>query len=118
MKYRYFDWRDFVNCTPVCDIRQMNSLFMHMLDEARHKAGIPFYLNSAYRTVAWEKAMRRKGTSSHTKGVAVDIKCDNDADRLKMISALLDVGFRRIGIYDTFLHVDNDEDKIDCIFLG
>lgn len=118
MKYKYFDWRDFERCTPRCDERQMNSLFMHMLDRARQKSGIPFILNSAYRTVAWEKAMGRDGSSSHTKGVAVDIKCNNSSDRLKIVSALLNVGFKRIGIYDTFIHVDNDKDKIDCIFLG
>lgn len=118
MKYKYFSWIDFEGCTPRCDERQMNPLFMHMLDEARHKAGIPFILNSAYRTVKWEKAMRREGTSSHTKGVAVDIRCNNSSDRLKIVSALLEVGFRRIGIYNTFIHVDDDEDKIGCIFLG
>ena len=118
MKYKYFDWRDFERCTPRCDEKQMNTLFMHMLDKARDKAGVPFILNSAYRSVKWEKALGRNGTSSHTKGVAVDIHCYDSSNRLKIVKALLDVGFKRIGIYDTFIHVDNDEEKIDCIFLG
>ena len=118
MKYKYFDWRDFERCTPRCNERQMDSLFMHKLDRAREKAGVPFILNSAYRSVKWEKALGRNGTSSHTKGVAVDIRCVTSSDRLKMISALLEVGFTRIGIYNTFIHVDNDKEKISCIFLG
>ena len=117
-KYRYFDWRDWERCTPRCSEIQMNDRFLKMLDKARHKAGIPFIINSAYRNVAWEKAMGRTGTSSHTKGVAVDIKCNCSYDRLIIVKALLDVGFKRIGIYDSFIHVDNDDSKIDCLFLS
>ena len=118
MKYRYFDWRDFQKCTPRCQEEQMDEVFMRMLDKARHIAGIPFILNSAYRNVEWEKAKGRTGTSSHTKGIAVDIACDCSYNRLIIISALLKVGFKRIGIYDTFIHVDNDDKKTQCIWLG
>lgn len=116
MKYRYFDWRDFERCTPRCSEEQMNEKFMRKLDKARDKAGIPFILNSAYRSVIWEKTKGRSGTSSHTKGVAVDIRCDNSNDRFKIVNALLNVGFKRIGIYDSFIHVDSDKEKVEGIF--
>ena len=116
--YKYFDFRDFDNCTPKCNINQMNEDFMIKLDCAREIAGIPFVLNSAYRTVEWEKAKGRSGTSSHTIGCAADIKCNNSSDRLKIVSALIEIGFKRIGIYNSFIHVDNDPYKTDCIFLG
>ena len=118
MKYRYFKKKDFLNAVPSCSIDDMNLDFMTKLDCARHIAEIPFIINSAYRNLAWEKANGRTGTSSHTKGVAVDIKCNCSYERLIIVSALLDVGFKRIGIYDSFIHVDSDESKIDCLFLG
>lgn len=118
MKYEYFDWRDFERCTPRCSEETMNEKFMRMLDRARRNAGIPFVLNSAFRSVVWEKAMGRSGTSSHTLGKAVDIRCSNSYERLLIVKALLEVGFKRIGIYETFIHVDSDDLKADCIFLG
>lgn len=118
MKYRFFDWRDFERCVPRCSEYQMNDAFMYKLDKARQKAGVPFYLNSAFRTVAWEKAKGRSGTSSHTKGIAVDIECNNDSDRLCIIKGLLYAGFTRLGIYETFIHVDSDETKPNCIWYG
>lgn len=118
MKYKYFDWRDFERCTPRCSEEQMDDDFMRMLDKAREKAGIPFELNSAYRNVAWERAKGRSGTSSHTKGLAVDIKCLCSYDRFIIVNSLLKVGFKRIGIYESFIHVDSDESKVDCLFLG
>lgn len=115
--YKYFDWRDFELCTPRCLQEQMNEDFMRMLDKARDIAGIPFVLNSAYRNESWEVAMGRTGKSSHTKGVAVDIKCICSYERLIIVRSLLDVGFSRIGIYDMFIHVDSDTSKVECMWL-
>lgn len=118
MKYRYFCESEFMRAVPSCMLDKMNVGFMNKLDTARHIAGCKFVILSAYRNEAWEKAMGRSGTSSHTKGVAVDIRCMHSSDRLLIVSALLKVGFKRIGIYDSFIHVDEDLSKIDCIFLG
>jgi len=52
-----------------------------------------------------------KETSSHLKGLAADIKCDDSAYRFILIKALLKVGFARIGIGKDFIHVDLDMDK-------
>lgn len=117
-KYRYFNEEEFKKAVPACSIENMDIAFMNKLDSARHLANKPFVILSAYRNEGWEKLMGRSGTSSHTKGVAVDIRCNNSPDRLKIVDALLKVGFRRIGIYESFIHVDNDQDKIECLFLG
>lgn len=117
-KYRYFSENEFMRAVPACRIEKMDVKFMNRLDRARHLAGCPFVILSAYRNEAWEKVMGRSGTSSHCKGVAVDIRCNSSVDRLKIVNALLKVRFKRIGIYDSFIHVDADEDKIDCLFLG
>jgi uncharacterized protein YcbK (DUF882 family) len=85
----------------------MNQEFMNKLDRVRETAGIPLVINSAYRTVEHEKRQGRAGTSAHTVRCAVDIRCNTDANRFKIIKAALEVGFTRIGVAKTFIHVDS-----------
>ena len=93
------------------DDGNMNQDFLLKLDEARELAGIPFKINSAFRTVENELANGRDGTSSHTKGLAVDISATNSGTRFKVMSSLIKVGFIRIGIRHDFIHVDMDHEK-------
>lgn len=108
---KYFKDAEFRRCTPSCSLQDMQQGMMKMLDLAREIAGIPFVLNSAYRSKAWELSKGRTGTSSHTKGMAVDIRCNTDANRYRIINALLAAGFSRIGVGRTYIHADNDLSK-------
>lgn len=108
---KYFKESEFRKCVPSCSLQDMNQGTMDKLDAAREIAGIPFVLNSAYRSKAWEAKQGRDGTSSHTKGMAVDIRCNTNANRMKIVRALIEAGFVRIGIGKTFVHVDDDAAK-------
>lgn len=88
----------------------MNKDFLFVLDEAREFAGIPFIINSAYRSPEHPLSIKNP-SSSHIKGLAVDIKATDSKTRFKIVKALIEVGFTRIGIADTFIHVDLDLDK-------
>lgn len=88
----------------------MDKKFLFVLDEAREFAGIPFIINSAYRSPEHPLSIKNP-SSSHIKGLAVDIKATDSVTRFKIIEALVSVGFTRIGIADTFIHVDLDLDK-------
>ena len=88
----------------------MDTSFIMKLDEAREFAGIPFIINSAYRSPSHPESIKRP-TSSHIKGLAVDIKATNSRQRGLILDALRAVGFDRIGIAKTFIHVDMDMDK-------
>ena len=88
----------------------MNVDFLAKLDEAREFAGIPFIINSAYRSPSHPESIKNP-TSSHIKGLAVDIKAKDSITRFKVLDALIAVGFNRIGIAGTFIHVDLDLDK-------
>jgi uncharacterized protein YcbK (DUF882 family) len=86
---------------------------MVKLDEARHLANIPFKITSGYRTEAYQDDLTRrgyktakKGTSPHLKGLAADISVKDSRQRYIVINSLLLAGFTRIGIADTFIHVD------------
>ena len=75
----------------------MDAGLLRMLDEARALAGIPFSLSSAFRCAKHNKAVGGVADSAHTHGYAVDIKCTSSHYRFRIISALLEAGFRRIG---------------------
>ncbi len=89
----------------------MNQRTMTKLDQARGYAGIPFVLNSAYRSREWDISKGRSGDGPHTHHCAVDIRCNTSANRMKIVKALLKVGFTRIGIGQNYVHVDDDETK-------
>jgi hypothetical protein len=88
----------------------MNVDFLAKLDEAREYANIPFIINSAYRSPEHPLSIKNP-TSSHIKGLAVDISAKDSIDRFLILDALLAVGFSRIGVSDSFIHVDSDIDK-------
>ena len=89
----------------------MDKTFLHRLDVSRYHSGVPYIVNSAFRTVEHEKSKGRDGTSSHTKGMAVDLKASNARIKYKIVIGLLKAGFTRIFVYDWGIHVDCDPDK-------
>lgn len=82
-----------------------------MLDEARHIAGVPFKITSGYRDPKHNAQVGGVDDSTHTTREAVDIACTNSASRNKIIRALIQVGFNRIGIAGTFIHCDISKTK-------
>ena len=90
---------------------RMDHEFLDMLDVARSIAGVPFAINSGYRTAKHNKKVGGSTNSSHLRGKAADIACTNSASRYRIMSALIAAGFTRIGIGATFIHVDNDTVK-------
>lgn len=87
----------------------MDSDFLILLDKVRETAGIPLVLNCAYRSREYDLKKGRSGNSAHTKGKAVDIRCNTSQNRMKIVAAALECGIRRIGIGNTFVHLDNDK---------
>lgn len=89
----------------------MSQRILNMIDNARVLAGVPFVITSGSRCASHNKRIGGSPTSSHLEGVAIDIATDNSAYRLKIIEALIEVGFGRIGIAKNFVHVDTDVSK-------
>ena len=90
---------------------KMDSTFVYMLDSARTIAGVPFKINSGYRSASHNKLVGGVENSAHTKGHAADIKVENSNERKIILESLQKVGFNRFGIGRTFIHVDNDTSK-------
>ena len=108
---KWFSEIEFRRCVPACHMADMDAAFLAKMDEVREVAGIPLVLNSAFRTQAWERAHGRSGTSSHCKGLAVDIRCNTYANRWRIVTAAIFCGIRRIGIGKTYVHLDIDTSK-------
>lgn len=106
---KYFSEKEFNNCIPSCSLQDMNQQSIDRFDKAREIANIPFVINSAYRTKEYEKLHGRNGTSAHTEGMSIDIRCNTSANRFKVITALLKAGFTRIGIGKTYIHADDSK---------
>ena len=114
---KYFKLSEFDSPDSKGSGKNMCSEFLEMIDKARDIAGIPFKINSGYRTKEWNKHVGGRIGSSHLKGCATDVHCNYSGDRIKIVSALIQAGFRRLGIANTFVHVDCDKDKDNAIWL-
>ena len=86
----------------------MNPNFLQMLDEARDLAGVPFRINSGYRTKAHNAKVKGVNNSPHTKGFAADIHAPDGPNKFKILKACIMIGFQRIGVYRNWIHVDCD----------
>ena len=115
----YFNISEFDSPDEVGSGYRMNKDFLRRLDTARGIAGIPFKINSGYRTAHHnDTVLQARIGSSHKKGLAVDIAYKGSRQRYLIINALMIVGVNRFGIGKTFIHADVDKTKDeDVIWL-
>lgn len=118
MTLKYFTKKEFdCNCNS-CKTKgntgeNMDIDFLIKLDKARDIAGIPFKINSGYRCPEHNIKVGGIKTSSHTNIPcnAADISTIDSVTRFKVLQALLEVGFVRIGIGESFIHCDTDTEN-------
>ena len=120
MALKYFKLSEFDDAPGTG--KNMKKEFLTKLDKARAIADVPFKITSGYRSKETNDRLIKQGykaspNSSHLKGLAADISCKDSSTRQKIVNALIQAGFTRIGIADTFIHCDTDKDKQDAIWL-
>jgi zinc D-Ala-D-Ala carboxypeptidase len=108
MKYRNF---------KESEIKGLVINFVMLLDDARDIAKVPFIINSGYRTPQHSIEVGGFADDAHTKGLAVDLKCNDSQTRYSIINALLKVGFCRIGDEEDHIHVDMDATKVQNVIF-
>ena len=108
---KHFNYSEFDSPDVQGSGQLMDKTLLEMLDEVRDKFDKPIHINSGFRTPAHNETVGGVETSSHLKGLAVDISCNTSKDKFDLVNCLLDVGFSRIGIANSFIHVDIDPDK-------
>ena len=108
---KYFEYEEFDSPDIQGSGQMMNKELLSKLDMIREEFGKPIHINSGYRTEAHNEKVGGTPKSSHIKRLAVDISCKNSVDRFKLIDLFIKHEITRIGVADTFIHIDIDKDK-------
>ena len=112
---RYFTYDEFDSPDAPGSGQEMQPQFLEMLDDARELSGVPFIVNSGFRTPEHNRAVGGTPDSAHLTGWAADIRATSSNRRWMIIEALIQVGFNRIGVADSFVHVDCSPYKAENI---
>ena len=99
------------------DVRNIRSNVLDAATVAGELFGAPLQLNSGYRSQARQDSIRANGDpnrttvareSHHTSGTAIDVSTVgmSQADKARLVGALVDAGFTGIGEYGTHIHGD------------
>lgn len=97
-------------CGCHCGFDDIDLNLVDHLDYMRGTMGMSFQVNSGCRCEAYNAQVGGKGDSAHTKGKAADIAMNGTIMRFTFVSLALKRGIKRIGIYNTFCHVDVADD--------
>jgi uncharacterized protein YcbK (DUF882 family) len=106
----YFKEREMVCKCPRCSRAFIDDVLMDKLTVARDISGVPFIITSGCRCPGHNRAVGGANNSDHLADggkficFGVDIHCNSDINRFKVLKALFEVGIERIGLSPTFIH--------------
>lgn len=107
-------------CKCGCGFNKINLILVEMLQKARLSTpNTAYIITSGCRCIKHNDKVGGVGSSAHTTGKAADIKYTSNKELYIILSALINAGFKRIGINfkQQFIHVDIDYNKpYPCIF--
>jgi len=86
----------------------MRAEFLDRLQRLRTRCGFSFHINSGFRTPEHNAKIGGKPNSAHLRGWAADIACEDARQRYAILEGAYALGFQRIGVYPTFIHLDTD----------
>lgn len=95
-------------CKCGCGLDKVSPVFLWKLNQGRDECGFSWVVASGCRCEQHNKNEGGKSNSDHLPRPAcegVDITANNAWVRFTIINAALKVGFRRIGIAKTFIHL-------------
>jgi len=108
---KYFTYDEFDSPDQPGSGYEMEPIFLEKLDLARELSGVPYVINSGYRTEYWNQKVGGRVGSSHLTGWAADIRANSSNRRFFVLKGLIEAGFDRIGVGTNFIHVDCDPSK-------
>lgn len=100
----------------------MDRQLIFLLQQLEARTGYPIFqwINSGARSPAHNSKVGGVSSSSHKIPTckAVDIKAQSTFIRNHLVSVARDVGFKRIGVGRTFVHLDTDDSKSEYVAWG
>lgn len=102
-----FNLQEFECTHPEHHHVMIDAELVEKLQKLRERLGLPVIINSPYRCPERNKQVGGADDSYHMKGMAVDIGLHNQILDIETIANLaVKIGFRGIGLYDIFIHLD------------
>ena len=105
-----FEWSE-LECKCGCGTRHISSLAIEALQKVRDALGVPLTINSAARCPSWNGEVggtlgsRHLSITDEQYSTAFDVSTRNiSAEELK--HEAIQAGFKGIGTYDAFVHID------------
>jgi hypothetical protein len=100
-----------ITCKCGCGFSNLNPQTIRIFNLIREKMGKPIVVKSACRCHAYNKKVGGKPNSAHLPDAngmshALDIEINNSSDRFFIAYELMQLGIKRIGAYETFIHFD------------
>ena len=78
------------------------------LERLERESGLTLKFSSGLRCDDCNAVAAGVKNSAHLRGKAVDIRIGDSVMRWKVLSSAVNIGFRRVGIGKTFIHLDLD----------
>lgn len=111
IKLNYFDISEFDEPgLPGSGKEKMDINLLMILDNMRHRSGIPYKITSGYRSSEYNKKIGGVKNSAHIQGKAADISATDSRTKYSIIEAALHFGIQRIGVASNFIHIDIQEE--------
>ncbi|SHI74741.1 Peptidase M15 [Geosporobacter subterraneus DSM 17957] len=92
-------------CRDGSNLVKLDEELIDKLQKLRVLVGKPIIVNSGYRTPEYNAKIGGAPKSQHMEGKAADIRVTG-VTPVQVAKLAKQVGFRGVGIYDTFTHVD------------
>ena len=104
---RYFKPKEFDSSDAPGSGDRMKFGFVKKLDVLREIVAIPLIVDSGFRTAKHNAKVGGEPGSEHLVGGAADIRAIGSQTRFLILNAAFSLGFKRIGIGSTFIHLDD-----------
>jgi len=102
--------RNEFSCACGCGQSLIQMQLVEALQRARNEFG-SITITSGVRCPGHNRKVGGQQFSSHLNGWAADLHCFHSTYRFKLVEALRRAGFSRLGIAQSFVHVDCDPNK-------
>ena len=96
---------------PCCGTGNLSEELIRRLHVVEDVLMVTLHINSGFRCKKHNAEVGGSKTSSHLKGLAADVRIEDSRHRFNIMTALLDVGIKRIGVYPNMIHADLDHSK-------
>ena len=84
----------------------INPSLLEKLEGIRKFLNRPIEIASGFRCPTYNVKVGGVSDSVHPDGNAADIRIETSGDRMDVVIAVISMGFLRIGVAKTFIHVD------------